>query len=882
MDSRIRPPRLASYLLQCYSERAQVDDLQGDIEELFYADVKLYGRFRAGFRYWCRVVSLVFSYTLVKRKKDAAFHHFSYTQFTPGMFKNYFKTAIRNLSKNKFFATLNVFGLAVGMSLSLLFVAMVVFVFQFDNFHPNRTRIYRVITHVQDRNENPSFASAPIGTAQLLTNNVSGVEKVVRVQGSLAHNVGVGDAKIPVRGYFVDAAYLSVFNFPLLQGNAMTALTKPNTMVITEAAAAKIFGTKDPMGQLAFIEPFGEVMITGVAKNVPKNSHMKFEALMSIETLTSHHGPSFTDDEKHWNTFTDSYTYLLLSHNAMPTGIERFLNDIAKEKYKTNDYKASFELQRLDKIVPGDALSNPIGDGWSYESMILNGMFPLIILLAACTNYVSLSISQSLKRMKEIGVRKVMGGQKHQIFTQFIVESTMIMLLALVLSYFLFEIVRDEALAIAGETDLVDLNPTLGTFVGFILFALFVGVVSGVVPALHFSKIVPVTALKGKALQTGKWTRMPIRKLVIMTQFILSLGFIMAVVIVIQQYRYSVNYDLGFEQNNILNVDLQQADPQVVKNEFGKLSFVETISMSSHALGAGSVPEVFVHAVGKTDSLAASTMSIDEGFMSTMGLTMIRGRNFSSDSIDNSRMIIINEVFARSISANPDDLKEYDAIGQVIMLPDKREVRVAGIVKDFHYASLNDRVGNFFFEYAPKDFVYANVHLAPTDALHAFSEMEDIWKSIGKETKFKSAYLSDQIRDTYGFYFVLVKIWGFMGMLAITVACLGLLGTVVFTVRNRVKEVSIRKVMGASSESLVYMLSKDFVILIIIASVITIPTVTYLMRKLLLTAQYYNVPIGAVEALVSLAIMLALGMTTILSQTWKAANTNPVDNLRVE
>jgi hypothetical protein len=241
-------------------------------------------------------------------------------------------------------------------------------------------------------------------------------------------------------------------------------------------------------------------------------------------------------------------------------------------------------------------------------------------------------------------------------------------------------------------------------------------------------------------------------------------------------------------------------------------------------------------------------------------------------------LIIINEVFAKKLS--PGDV--YGVIDQVIVLPDKREVKVAGVVQDFNYSSLSSPIGNFFFEYTPKNFVYANIRLESTHVSQAFSEMEAAWKPIGKGDKFKSAYLADQIRDAYGFYFVIVKIWGFLGLLAITVACLGLLGTVVFTVRNRVKEVSIRKVMGASSESLVYLLSKDFIVLMVIASIITIPTVHFFMGRLLLTAQYYNVPIGAVEIIMSLAIMLCLGLTTILSQTLKAANSNPVDNMRVE
>jgi ABC-type antimicrobial peptide transport system permease subunit len=452
------------------------------------------------------------------------------------------------------------------------------------------------------------------------------------------------------------------------------------------------------------------------------------------------------------------------------------------------------------------------------------------------------------------------------------------MLLALTLSYFCFEIIRDEALAIAEETDLVDLDPTLGTFAGFIVFALLVGFVSGIVPALHFSKIAPVNALKGKELQTRKGGRFSIRKFVITTQFILSLGFIMAVVIMVQQYRYSVNYDLGFDQQNILNVDLQQADPQLVKNEFEKLSFAQAISMSSHALGAGQVPELYVRQAEKSDSIGTSMMSVDENFIANMGLNLVRGRNFSNDSTENLRLIIINEVFAKKLS--PDDA--YGAIDQVIILPDKREVSIAGIVKDFHYASLTSPIGNFFFEYTPKHFVYANIKLETTNVTQAFSQMEAAWKPIAKDDKFKAQFLTDQIRDAYGFYFIIVKIWGFLGLLAITVACLGLLGTVVFTIRNRVKEVSIRKVMGASSESLVYLLSKDFIVLMVIASIITIPTVSFFMEQLMLTAQYYNVPIGAVEIIISLSIVLFLGMTTILSQTLKAANTNPVDNLRTE
>jgi len=345
-----------------------------------------------------------------------------------------------------------------------------------------------------------------------------------------------------------------------------------------------------------------------------------------------------------------------------------------------------------------------------------------------------------------------------------------------------------------------------------------------------------------------------------------------------QQYQYSINYDFGFDQKKILNVDLQQADPQLVKNEFGKLSFVSLISMSSHPLGVGKVPGLHVRRVASSDSIDASTMAIDENFITNMGLHLVLGRNFNNNAGENAHLIIINEVFAKTLSP----ANASGAIGQLVILPDKREVSVAGILKDFHYASLKSPIGNFFFEYAPEKFNYANFNLFSTNKSSAFSEMEAAWKSVGKGEKFKAEFLADQIRNAYSFYNQIMKMWGFMGLLAISIACLGLLGTVVFTIRNRVKEVSIRKVMGASSTSLVYLLSRDFIVLLAIAGVITIPGVYLLMELMLNEAQYYNAPIGAFEVIISLAVVLALGLTTIFSQTFRAANSNPVDNLRIE
>ena len=360
-------------------------------------------------------------------------------------------------------------------------------------------------------------------------------------------------------------------------------------------------------------------------------------------------------------------------------------------------------------------------------------------------------------------------------------------------------------------------------------------------------------------------------------QFVLSLGFTMIVVIMLQQYRYSVNYDFGFQRENIVDVELQEVNQERFRAEFGKLSSVQRISMSSHVPGLESMGSRYVMQANQTDSVKTSALSIDENFISNIELSFLAGTDFSDQASENIHFIIVNEEFVKDLGfADP-----ATAISNSVSFADGREVTIRGVVKNFHYGALRNPIGSFFFEYDPAKFRYANVKVTPDSFLN-MSEMETMWKNIGGIDKFKAQFLADEIKEAYTFYFEMVKLYGFLGLIAITVTCLGLLGTVVFTLRNRLKEISIRKVMGASADSLVILLSKDFFYLMLIASLIAIPAVYFLFDYLLLSIQYYSIQIGIVEISISLLIIGLLGFSTILSQTRKAANANPVDNLRME
>ncbi|WP_207432510.1 ABC transporter permease [Sabulibacter ruber] len=792
------------------------------------------------------------------------------------MIKNFFKTAWRNLSKNKFFTILNVIGLALGMSLSLLFIALLAFLSRYDDFHPHKDRIYRVTTQLHDKKENPRFASAPVNLAQQLENNFTGIEKVVRIHRSLYGDALYGEKKIRLGGYFADPQFLEVFNFPLLKGNKATALTNPNSIVLSETVAGKIFNGKEALGEMIKIEGYGNFLVTGVAQDVPENSHMQFEALVSYASLVSHLGTSFLTKEENWKSFTDSFVYFRVSETTDPDNIQQALNGLAKQKYAKEQVKASFQLQALDDIVPGPQLYDSLGQTWDTLSLLLTGFITLVVLIPACSNYINLSISQSLERMKEIGVRKVFGAQKEQVFVQFIVESTTIVLVALLLSGMIYEVIRTDFISQMVETSPIDLSPTWLTFLGFFLFALLVGVIAGLVPALYFSKMSPVNALKGKEVKTSG--RSIFRKVVLTTQFMLSLGFIMAVVIMLRQYQYSINYDFGFEQANVLDVELQNVDPQIFKNEYGKVPSVKRISLSSHLLGLEPAPERQLQILQQEDSVGAFSISVDEAFITNMKLELLAGNDFSEDKAENARLIIVNEEFVKKLK-----LKEPSAaIGRWLVLPEGKEVRIAGVLKDFHFADLKEAITPFFFEYDPATFQYANLKLESSDVAGSLTTMETLWKKIGGEGKFTAQLFSNEIKDAYDFYLMIMKLWGFLGLLAITVACLGLLGTVSFTIKKRYKEISIRKVMGASSLSLLLLLSKDFVVLMVVASVITIPVMYFMFTHLLASTQHYSIEIGFIEIFISVVIMMVLGLVTILSQTLKAANANPVVYLRAE
>jgi len=872
----IHPPRLAEKILLWYCGHAVIEDLLGDSQELFYRDLEHMRPWRARMNYWKHILSLLVSYSVERRKKKAAYHYLSSGTFSPAMFKNYLTIAARNLIKHKFFTILNVLGLAIGMSISLLLIAMLSFLWTYDNFHENKDRIYRVITKVDDQRKLREFATAPNVLADKLHNEMTGIDAVVRIN-KLSGNIVVGASEIPIHGYFVDDNFLEVFSFPLVKGNRSKPFASQNSVLITPKAAAKLFRDADPVGKVIELTGVGPLEISGLLQDIPKNSHMQFEILLPYQKWITLEQNSATVVEGDLWPYRKSYTYLLLPGTSVIDKVEQFLNQIPKSFYTMKEnYSVWFELQALMDIAPGPDLNNQIGPDWGYAPLAIFTLLTLLILLPACFNYANISISRALNRMKEIGLRKTMGGQRSQIFTQFITETVIITLIALFFSYYIFVMVRGEFLSMIVGADSLDLSPTLITISCFVLFALLVGFVAGFIPAVYFSKLNPIEALKSKPIGKGI-AKLNFRKVLIVFQFALSLGFIMGVVVVLNQYRYSLNYDFGFDQENIIDVELQGVDPQPFKNEFSKLSPIQSLSMSSGIIGTSSGQNTWLKAEAE-DSIEVAQMFVDDKYISNMVLELLAGENFIDDPVSKNH-VIINEVFLKSLQL-PDAAA---AINKTYTVDGNKEITIIGVVKDFHYADLQTPIQSFFFRYDPTQFNFANVKVVSDDMSSTLSAMESSWDKVAGGKKFMARFFDDEIKEAYSVYFSMIKICGFLGLLAISISCLGLLGMVVFTVENRMKEVGVRKVMGATAWSITVVLSRDFVKLMIIAAVIAIPIAYVFFEKLYLeTQQFYHINIGIVEIAITLFIMLFLGLSTILSQTIRASRVNPVETLRYE
>lgn len=870
-----QPPPWADRFLSWYCKPALLEDLQGDLHEYFARNVKAKGPRRAQWIYILDVLKFLRLYTIRTPEFINLFIHWI-------MLGSYIKTSGRSIVRNKLFSAINIIGLAISMSVGLVMIAFVSDLISYDDFHEKQDRIYRVSTSDQHL-ENPphNFASTSTKAGVRIRESIPGVETLTILRRGFGGDASVGETIIPLSGLWADNSFFNVFTFPLLQGDPSTALKEPYSIVLTEMAAKKIFGPAEALGKSLKFDTVNYV-VTGIVKDIPKLSHMRFEALVSFSTVELQK-PDFDGGFMSWENIYSTYVYLVLpgngSHKTVQAGVDKLC---AEENARLENRKIMLWLQPLKEIPLRGNLGNPIGPVIHKIAVWILGSLAFIVILSACFNYTNLSIARSLRRSREVGIRKVIGALRSHVLYQFITESVIISLLAMVFSFFMFMFLRSQFLSLNPFlSDLLSLDLSPKLIIWFIILGVGVGVAAGFIPALFFSRINAIQVLKDVS-SLKVFRHVTIRKALIVVQYVFSLIFITATLIGYKQYKGFLAFDLGFTTENILNIGIKGTDGDPFVKELSELPEVRGISRSLLITSVGNIYGMQMkYAKNPDDSAGVWLNFIDEHYLPLHKHKLLTGRNFNpKPELAEENEAIINEQVLKRFDIGGND--PHKALGEVISM-DGKKLTIVGVVRDFHYGTLENKIEPLVFRYSTnRTYGYVNVKIATNDWPLTLARIEKAWRKVDKAHPLDAKFYDDQIEEAYSQFSVMTKVIGFLAFLAVCIASMGLFGMVVFTTETRLKEISIRKVLGANELKLIYLLSKGFLLLLTLAASIALPATYFFFDKVVLANFAYHQPIGLSELFSGVLVVMMLAFLMIGSQTVKVARSNPAEVLKNE
>ena len=793
------------------------------------------------------------------------------------------------MRRNKLFSTINIVGLAIGMSVGLLLIAFVHDLLSYDRFHNNGENVYR-ITNVLTSNgrQEGKFGTTSIKTAKLIREKVAGIEEVVIMRSDFSQDAKVGDNVLPIRGFWAEPSLFSIFTFPMLEGDPHSALKDPYSVVLTETSAKKLFGNEAALGKAIRFDTL-DYQVTGVIKDVPFFSHINFEALVSLSTAEGLNKDN-RDFEK-WTNMWSNYVYLLLPEDADMASIHSQLNAIAGEENRAEENtEIRLELLPLFDIVVGENLRRPMGAVGPHMPpvvLFILGGLAFVVILSACFNYTNLSIARAMRRFREVGVRKAIGAGKRQIRVQFLVEAILISLAALILSYIIFLVLRPQLINLAPEmqrTVRLELTPSM--VAAFIFFSVAVGVMAGFMPAIFFSKVNAINALRYVA--SVKVSRsVSLRRASVVIQYTATLIFITATAIGYVQYRDILAFDLGFSTENILNIDLQGNKPDALLKELSEMPEVTAVSRSMIITSVGNAWGGNMKYMDSRDSSLVLTNFVDENYLPLHEHKLIAGGNFVArpNSTEASTEVIVNEQLLKRLNIAAGDPAK--AIGEEVTFSNfkinGRKMTIVGVMQDFHYGKVDNLIEPVAFMFwTPEHRAIINAKIRSSDMVATMEKIQAAWRKTDPFHPLEAKFYNEEIEEAYSEFSAMVKIIGFLSFLAISIASMGLFGMVVFTTETRLKEISIRKVMGASSGGLIFLLSRGFLLLLSVSALIALPVTYLFFEKIVLTNFPYHTPVQIPELFVGLLAVLVIAFIMIGSQTMKAARSNPAEVLKSE
>lgn len=866
----IQPPGLPLRFFRWFCDPEIVEDIEGDLTEMFHRDASAGNVDKARLKFSINVLRL-FRPGIVRKFG----HQQQYNNPTP-MLKNYFITSVRSLMRSTGFSIINILGLAVGLSIFSLISFYVYHEMSFDRYHKNADRIYRVVENLRTENELlfQSVSSPPMGPR--LLKDFPEIENYVRFQrwNLLAQRNDISSYEPD--SYIADSTVFDVFSFKLIHGDKSTALREPYSIVLTGSMAKRYFGDEDPVGQTIKMD-YDNYKVTGVMEDVPENSHFVFTNLISFSTWSTNNKQA-EEGEWYWNGF---HTYLLLRDAQAAENVRTKMKDfIDRNIEKGGMYYEDLPLQKLSSIYMTAPRSWENGARGSINNIYILSIIAVFILLIACFNYINLATARASRRLKEVGLRKSLGAMRRMLVAQFLGESIIVTVLAGLLASFFIWAALPSFRTLVDSPLSISMLPNTWLIIGAAaLVIVLIGILAGAYPALIISGFHPLQVFRPST--KGLYSHQNFRKVLVGIQFMISIILVAGTLLVRDQMNMVQSQDLGFDKNSLIVVRTN-GDTSIVrhldafKNELRQVPGVISITGTSTVPGQ-STSNLYTQiemADGKLSPTNINYYFVDHDFLSAYDIKLLAGRDFLREvKADDTTAFLINETAVKDFGWTPEE-----AIGKKIQR--RYACRIIGVIKDFHYQSLHSKVEPVLItmtSYVGR----LSIRINSEDVPATIERVKKKWSELVPHLPFDYSFLDVSFDRQYKADQQLEKTAGVFTSVAIFIGCLGLLGLTSFAVERRTKEIGIRKVLGASVASVIMLIAREFILLIAIAFVVATPVTWYLIRE---WEQNFTLQaaINPLRFVMAAAAVLAFAWATISFLSFKAATANPARALRTD
>ncbi len=816
------------------------------------------------------------------------------------MIKTYFKIAWRNFRNNKVFSFINIIGLSVGLVCCMLIALYIINELSYDKYQKNGENIYQLGTTFSLQGKEMKMPNTPAAMGSIMQHEFPEIQQQARLvrlfsedKTLLQYREQGGEAKsfYEPKGYLVDPTFFRMFTYNFIEGDGATALNNPNAIVLSEEIAQKLFGNKPVLNKIIHISSSSngdhDFLVKGVFRPYDKPSHIDGRFFMSmmggnVEQMIKNAGSNLANNNLY-------YTYLQLKPgsnvNNLASRFPAFLDKYAGKDLKAQGFSKKQFLVHLKDIHLFSGMDSNVTASGSVTYLYILGSIALFTLIIACINFMNLSTARSSKRSAEVGIRKVLGAEKNSLIRQFIGESLVMSLVAFLFALVITELLLPVFNQVSGKQLTLSFSANLPVIVSFIGLSLFAGLLAGSYPAFYLSSFKPSKVLKGRF--SNSFAAASLRKGLVVFQFFISVVLIIASVVIANQMSYLRSADLGFDKDRQIIVPLQSQTAKnaylSLKTQLSSQAQIEGVAASAFYPGIANVSDNLFHKEGETMNNAKDVQMnyVDYGYLKTLGIQPVAGRLFSEEfHSDTNNAIIFNESAINTIGFG----SAKNAVGKKVYFDYQGKnyaFQIVGVVKDFHFEDLHLAIKPYGFQLSQGGYNYMIIHARPGDIGPLLSTIKNTWHSLNPNEPFEYSFLDSDFQKNYDAEDRLSAIVGYFTAIAILISCLGLFGLATFSAEQRIKEIGVRKVLGASVTNIVALLSKDFLILVGIAIIIASPVAWYVMNKWLQNFAY-KISISWFVFAITIVVSMFIALVTISFQAIRAALTNPVKNLRTE